>query len=80
MYLEIITPEKKLFEGKVDLIRVPGVEGSFAILNNHAPIVSLLDAGKIKVNKIDGETLYFQITGGVIEVKNNKTIILANGL
>ncbi len=80
MFLEIITPEKKLFEGKVNLIRVPGVEGSFAILNNHAPIVSLLDAGKIKINKIDGETLYFQIKGGVIEVKNNKTIILADGL
>ena len=77
MYLEIITPEKKLFNGEVDLVQVPGTKGSFEILNNHAPIISTLDPGNIKITKSHGGTDLFQINGGIIEVKNNKIIILA---
>lgn len=78
MYLEIYTPEKRLFKGEVDLVRVPGTNGSFEILHNHAPIISTLDPGIIKIIKSHGGTELFQINGGgVIELKNNKIIILA---
>ncbi len=77
MYLEIITPEKKLFEGKVELIRVPGDKGQFVILQYHAPIISTLHKGKVKVEESIGNPQYFDIEGGVVEVQRNKTIILA---
>ncbi len=77
MYLEIITPEKKLYQGDISLIQVPGSKGSFEILNNHAPIISTLDAGMIKLEDKYGKTEYFEIDGGVIEAKFNKIIVLA---
>jgi len=77
MYIEIITPDEKLFKGEIELLQVPGILGSFEILNNHAPIISTLDAGKIKITKSRGGTEFFEINGGVIEVKNNNIIILA---
>ena len=58
MHLEIITPEKKLFTGEVKLVQVPGSSGSFEILNNHAPIISSLDEGKIKIISPEGETKF----------------------
>lgn len=77
MRLEIITPDKKLYEGEVSYIQLPGVEGSFEMLNNHAPIISTLKAGKIKLtDTID--TKMFEIKGGVVEMNNNKVIILAD--
>ena len=77
MNLQIITPDDKVFDGEVKLVQVPGSKGSFQILNNHAPIISTLDSGDIKI--IDGEdkTSFITISGGVIEVKNNEIIILA---
>ncbi len=77
MFLEIITPDKKLFSGEVDLIKVPGTKGSFEILKNHAPIISTLEAGNVKVVSDKGGTEFFRINGGVIEVKHNKIVILA---
>lgn len=77
MQLEIITPEKKLFEGEVKLVQVPGSKGSFELLNNHAPIISTLEEGRVKVKTPDGETQFFEIEGGVIEAKTNNIIILA---
>jgi F-type H+-transporting ATPase subunit epsilon len=77
MHLEIITPEKSIFNGEVDLIQVPGTKGSFEILRNHAPIVSTLDAGQIKIENPDGDTQFFEIHGGVIEAKSNNIIVLA---
>ena len=77
MLLEIIAPDHKLFAGEVDLIQVPGSKGSFAILRNHAPIISTLEKGKIKIVDQKGSTAFFDITGGVIEAKNNKIIVLA---
>lgn len=77
MQLEIITPDEKLFEGKASLIQVPGSVGQFEILQYHAPIISTLEKGSIKVVESGGSPQYFEIEGGVIEVQRNKAIILA---
>jgi len=77
MELEIITPDATLFEGKVSLVQVPGSMGSFAILQYHAPIISTLEKGKIRVEDSGGSVQYFDIEGGVVEVQRNKAIILA---
>ena len=76
MYLEIITPDKKVFEGEVKLVSLPGSKGSFSILKNHAPIISTLDAGKIKVEDLNGKEHFFDISSGVIENLANKIIVL----
>jgi len=77
MKIEIITPDKKIYEGDIKSIRVPGKKGSFQVLKDHAPIISTLDNGTIiMIDQNDGE-LRYQITGGVIEVKMNKIILLA---
>ena len=78
MTLEIITPEKELFNGEITSVKLPGTNGGFEILNNHAPIISTLCKGKIKVTNIDKSTENFEINGGVIEMKNNKIIVLAD--
>jgi len=77
MLLEIIAPDQKLYSGEVDLVQVPGSKGSFEILRNHAPIISTLERGKIKIVDQKGGTSYFDVEGGVIEAKNNKIIVLA---
>jgi len=77
MLLEIIAPDQKLYSGEVDLVQVPGSKGSFQILRNHAPIISTLDQGKIKIVDQKGGISYFDVDGGVIEAKNNKIIVLA---
>lgn len=77
--LEIISPSKIVFEGEVDSITVPGSSGSFQILKNHAPIVSTLEIGEIKL-KIGNTNRYFAISGGTIEVVNNKVLILADSI
>ena len=76
MHLEIITPDKKVFDGKVTLIQLPGSKGSFTILNNHAPIISTLEAGTIKVQDISGKEQFFKINGGVVEQLSNKLVVL----
>jgi len=77
MYLEIITPEKKLFAGEIKLLQVPGSKGSFEILKNHAPIISTLDKGTVRFVNPEGVPTTFDIGGGVIEAKENNIIILA---
>ena len=72
MYLEIITPDKKIFEGEVKLIQLPGSKGGFEILKNHAPIISTLEKGTIKIKDGNNEEQCFDINGGVIENKLNK--------
>jgi F-type H+-transporting ATPase subunit epsilon len=81
MTLEILTPDKKVFEGEVNSVTVPGTMGSFEILNNHAPIISTLEDGKLIVrgNK-DGKDDVFFIKGGVVEANNNKVMVLAEGI
>ena len=77
MLLEIIAPDHQLYEGEVDLVQVPGSKGLFQILRNHAPIISTLDQGQIKIVDQKGGTTFFEVDGGVIEAKNNKIIVLA---
>jgi F-type H+-transporting ATPase subunit epsilon len=76
--LEIITPEKKVFEGEVTSVQLPGVTGKFEILNNHAPIISSLTKGKVRVIDSNNNTEHYDINGGVIEMQNNKVIVLAD--
>lgn len=80
MFLEIITPDEKVFEGEVDSATFPGSNGSFQILNNHAALISTLGKGDIKygkyVNKKFEET-HVLVEGGVVEVLNNKVTVLA---
>ena len=76
MFLEIITPDKKVFSGEVTSVSVPGSDGQFQMLNNHAPIISTLGKGKVKV-KTAKETLEFNVTGGVVEMMKNKVVVLA---
>jgi F-type H+-transporting ATPase subunit epsilon len=78
MVVEIITPDAKLFEGEVASIKLPGANGGFEILNNHAPIISTLTAGEISVALGQGKSESFEIQGGVIEMQNNKIIVLAD--
>ena len=92
MYLEIISPEAKLFEGEITSIILPGSAGSFQLLNNHAPIVSILSSGivkifgKIKLEKNhsdkfiteNNETTLFKISSGTVEMNDNKVILLSD--
>jgi F-type H+-transporting ATPase subunit epsilon len=77
MQIEIISPDKKLFEGEVSQITLPGVDGSLGILNNHAPLISVLKSGTIRLKEADAKWVEFPVKGGVIEVFKNKVIILA---
>jgi F-type H+-transporting ATPase subunit epsilon len=78
MKLNIITPDNVLFAGEnISLVQLPGIEGSFEIMNNHAPLISILKKGKIKVLIKGTDPRYFDVNGGVIEVLDNNILILA---
>ncbi|WP_425076614.1 F0F1 ATP synthase subunit epsilon [Psychroserpens sp. S379A] len=91
MYLEIVSPEATLFSGEVTSVAVPGLMGEFEVLNNHAPIVSILKEGNVKINgnitleedveakfnKTD-KGFWLPINSGTIEMKDNKVIVLAD--
>jgi len=79
-HLEIVTPEQQVFTGEVQSVTVPGTMGNFQVLFNHAPIISTLGTGKVKVTNADGEKLDWNTKDGVIEVLNNKAIILVESL
>jgi F-type H+-transporting ATPase subunit epsilon len=81
MNLEILTPDKKLFSDDVYGVQLPGVSGLFEILEKHAPMVSALGKGTIKVlaDKAGNNVSSFQITGGFVEIINNKTTVLVEG-
>ncbi len=93
MTLEIVSPEATLFKGEVTSVTLPGVDGSFQILNHHAPIVSILKAGDIRIVsdsftasketndrfvKVDNSTYLLAISSGTIEMNDNKIIVLAD--
>tara|TARA_B100000214_G_scaffold156433_1_gene112184 strand:- start:201 stop:437 length:237 start_codon:yes stop_codon:yes gene_type:complete len=78
MILEIITPEKEIFNGEVNSVKFPGTNGEFEILNNHAPIISTLEKGEIRVINTNKNVENFNVNGGVIEMQNNKIIVLAD--
>ncbi|HNS16232.1 MAG TPA: ATP synthase F1 subunit epsilon [Bacteroidales bacterium] len=77
MKVEIITPDKTIFSGEAILVQLPGVDGSFEILKNHAPLITILKTGEIKVQGNDEKIRLFQINGGVVEVLKNKVLVLA---
>lgn len=93
MLLEIVSPEAKLFSGEITSISVPGVDGRFQMLNNHAPIVSLLQKGTVNITapsfdlneetanlftKINDQNYTLEIASGTLELKDNKVIVLAD--
>jgi F-type H+-transporting ATPase subunit epsilon len=79
MLLEIITPDKKVFEGEVSSATFPGADGSFQVLNDHAPLISLLKDGVVEYKSKEA-VQQTKITGGVVEVLKNKVILLADGV
>ena len=78
MNLEIITPDKKLFEGKAKYAVFPGSEGSFGVLNNHADMIATLKKGTIELTDDNNSTHSFEVNGGVVEVFKNKVIVIAD--
>ena len=93
MILEIVSPEAKLFSAQVTSVTLPGVNGSFQILNNHAPVVSILEKGEVKITassftfdkevaakfiKLDDQNYTLSINSGTIEMKDNKVIVLVD--
>ena len=79
MNLEILTPEKKLYSGQVYGVQLPGTTGSFEVLEKHAPLVSALKAGRLKVLKDKTNQSFFDIQGGFVEVINNNVTVLVEG-
>ena len=78
MKVNIITPDTVLFTGdNIDLVQLPGIDGSFEIMNRHAPLISVLKEGKIKILTKGAPPRFFSVKGGVIEVLNNIVEILA---
>lgn len=79
MYLEILTPEKKVFEGNVTIATFPGADGSFQVMDHHAPLISLLKEGVVEYKSKEA-TQRYMISGGVVEVLKNKVVLLADGI
>ena len=79
MTLEILTPEKKIYSGEVYGVQLPGIGGLFEVLDKHAPMVSALKAGKLKILKDKSATTMYTIQGGFVEVLKNKTMVLVEG-
>ncbi len=79
MTLEILTPEKKIFSGDVYGVQLPGIDGMFEVLEKHAPLVSALKAGNLKILKDKNTGTQFIIQSGFVEVLNNKTTVLVEG-
>ncbi len=81
MNLEILTPEKKLYSGEVYGVQLPGISGLFEVLEKHAPLISALKEGKLKVikDKTFNDVTFFHIQGGFVEVLNNKVTVLVEG-
>jgi len=83
MYLEIITPDQKVFAGDVVSAQFPGSVGSFQVLDNHAPLISTLDRGKIVLKTAESGSQaerVITVDGGVVEVSNNRVIVLAEAI
>ncbi len=79
MHLDILTPERKIYNGDVYGVVLPGVEGYFELLDNHAPIVAALGPGNLKILKDKNIQEVYKIDGGFVEMNNNNTIVLIEG-
>lgn len=78
--LEILTPERRVYSNNVNSVTIPGSQGSFQVLYNHAPIISTFEIGVIKVIVSESSTVFFSTSGGTIEVLKNKIRILADSV
>lgn len=78
MKVEILSPEKQLFEGEVDFVSLPGSEGGLGILNHHSPLITTLKEGNIKLQLPSGKEEMIEVNGGTVEVRKNRVIILAD--
>jgi F-type H+-transporting ATPase subunit epsilon len=79
MTLEILTPERKIFSGEVYGVQLPGISGSFELLDKHAPMVSALKAGNLKILKDKNNNINYSIQSGFVEIINNITTVLVEG-
>ncbi|HPE99673.1 MAG: ATP synthase F1 subunit epsilon [Bacteroidales bacterium] len=77
MRIEIVSPEKQLYAGEVSMAQFPGTEGSFQVLNNHAPMIATIGAGAIRVRNENGNEEMVEVNGGIVEVQKNKILVLA---
>lgn len=77
MKVEIITPEATLYTGEGSFVYLPGSDGSLGVLNRHAPLISSLKKGIVRVKDTAGKEHKFEVKGGTVEVFNNKVTILA---
>ncbi|MBS1231571.1 MAG: synthase subunit epsilon [Bacteroidetes bacterium] len=80
MKIEIITPDRKIYEGEIKSVRVPGKKGSFQVLKDLAPIISTLENGPVIIIDQANKEIVFEIDSGVIEVKTNRIILLAESV
>jgi F-type H+-transporting ATPase subunit epsilon len=76
MRVEILTPDKALFKGEATSVVVPGISGSMGFLKDHAPLITVLKAGEVKLKTAEGEKT-FAVNGGVVEVMNDTVLVLA---
>lgn len=79
MNISVLTPDQAVFEGAIKSVKVPGINGQFEILNNHAPLVSALTVGEVRIIKAGGEKVTFNIEKGFIEVLRNEVSLLVQG-
>lgn len=77
MKLSIVSPEVTLYEGEVKSVKMQGIDGKFQVLNNHAPLISALSKGEIKIEEESGEQKTFEINSGLVELSKNEIQILA---
>ena len=77
LQLEIVTPRRVVFKGEVTSFSAPGVVGGFQVLYNHAPLLSLLEIGKVKIKEASGTEFHYAISGGFVEVRENHVLLLA---
>ncbi len=78
MQLEILTPDEKVYEGEVSSVSLPGIDGGFQVLNNHAPVISALTEGVLRLVSTEG-TREMNIKSGFVEVLNNRVVVLIEG-
>ena len=77
MKVEILTPDATLYEGEASFVFLPGSDGSLGLLNNHAPLISSLKKGTLRLKDAAGKEHKFEVKGGTVEVNHNKVIVLA---
>lgn len=80
MNITVLSPDQEIFQGSISSVKVPGVGGQFEVLSNHAPIVSALGEGEVRILKEGGEKMTFQIEKGFLEVLNNEVSLLVQGV